>query len=141
MSIEVDVDLTGVEAELSAAAMDLMKDSTEAAQTKARSEARVDDTDMRDGIMVFAYDQGEGYMLIATMDYTIFHEFGTGIHGVLDDQWEGGVASHRQDSWVYFDEDEGQFFTTSGVTPKPMIGPGYDVGKAYFNAEARRRFA
>jgi hypothetical protein len=69
----------------------------------------------------------------AGADYTIFHEFGTGIYAE-------GQSRAKEVPWVYYDEYLGQFFTTSGVTPEPMMRPGFEAGKDYLLRSARGYF-
>jgi hypothetical protein len=37
--------------------------------------------------------------------------------------------STAPEQWVYYNEKAGAFFTTSGMTPQPYMGPGFEDGR------------
>lgn len=112
-------------------AADLLGDTAEHARDVARSHARYRSTRM----MAQIEDRGSGLdrSVVAGADYTIFHEFGTGIYAE-------GQSQAEELPWVYYDEYLGQFFTTYGVRPQPMMRPGFEAGKDYLLRSARGYF-
>jgi hypothetical protein len=112
-------------------AADLMGDTAEHARDVARSEARKRTGEMANRIET----EGDGLdrSVVGNDPITVYHEFGTGIHAE-------GQSRAEEIPWVYYDEYLGQFFTTSGVAPQPMLRPGFEAGKRYLLDEARGYF-
>lgn len=54
----------------------------------------------------------------SALSYAPFVEYGTGIHA------ESGGG--RQTPWVYYNELEGKFFTTTGMKPAPFLRPAIE---------------
>ena len=107
--------------------IDTMRACAAECQQEAQSRARVDQGEMRRGIVLVPTDTGAS--VIATDPKTIFHEKGTGRY----------TPGGRNTPWVYFDERRGEFYTTTGVPAQPMMGPGFDAGVSVFPREARKR--
>ena len=59
-------------------------------------------------------------VVFTPLDYAPYVEYGTGL-GAFE---EGGSGNGRTDvPWSYFDEDEGEWKTTSGMPPHPYLRP------------------
>lgn len=132
MAVVLEADrIAGTRTEFVTRAADLLGDTAAFARDVARSEAR-----KRTGEMAGRIEDAGTELdreVVARDPITIFHEFGTGIYAE-------GQSRAEEIPWVYFDEYTGQFYTTSGVTPQPMMRPGFEAGKDYLLTEARRYF-
>lgn len=139
--ITVKLDTRKAHALLTRAGVKLCRDSAERGRDVARSRARVDERDMKNGIL--AVPTRDGANLEGRDWKTIWHEYGTGrFAGAADAQYPGQRGSTgsraKEIPWVYMDEG-GNFYMTEGVPPQPMIRPGFSAGCSYFRQEAKRR--
>jgi HK97 gp10 family phage protein len=102
-----------------------------AAQAKALAPvAEIDGGNLRNSIEVIYYKGGLTAEVRSGANYSIFIEFGTGIHA------EKGNG--RKDGWVYYDEKLREFRFTMGMPPQPFWRPSLEVGRKYFNEELRK---
>lgn len=118
-----------------------MRESAEVGKDEARSRARVDERDMKNGIIVL--NTKRGAKIVGTDWKTVWHEYGTGIYaGAADMRYpnqRGSTGSEADEiPWVYLDEN-GNFWTTYGVMPQPMIRPGFEAGVEEFKKQKRQR--
>ncbi len=127
MGISVEFDAGRAERRMMAASVRLARDSAEHARGAARAEARVDTGEMKANTV--AVDVPDGGELQSNAAHSAFNEFGTGRHG---------ERPGRQTEWVYLHPRFG-FVTTTGMTPRPFMRPGFRAGVGFFHIEARRR--
>ena len=119
-----------------------MRDSASKCQEKAQAEARFRTGTMRR--MIALIPTKDGAIVEGQSPIFIFHEYGTGEHaGDADQNYPEQRASTgskaKEIPWVYYDEEARQFFTTTGVRPKPMLRPGFREGVEEFKRGKRRR--
>ena len=126
--IDLDLDLTFALEHLKSEAVQLMRDSAATCQETAQKSAPVDSGHLRRSIEVDLTDDGAN--VESRAPYSIFQEWGTGVFA------EGGDG--RKEPWVY-QRDDGAWITTNGAPASPFMRPGFAAGKAYFNAERKRR--
>lgn len=141
MGISVDIDTTAASKLLKDEGVGLMRDCAATAQEVAQKNARYRSGNMRRKIALVPTD--DGAYVVGRDEIFIFHEYGTGeFAGDADakypDQRPSTGSEADEIPWVYMD-DEGNFWTTTGVTPQPMLRPGYAAGKRHFEAERKRR--
>jgi hypothetical protein len=134
MTVTLEADrITKTRGEFVTRAADLLGDTAEFARDVARFEARRRTGEMASQIEVASLGEGLDREVVAGDPITIFHEFGTGIYAE-------GQSSAQTIPWVYYDEYTDSFYTTEGVTPQPMMRPGYEAGKDFLLTEAKRYF-
>lgn len=128
MGIKSNINVTAARKRLKDTGVEVMRDSAAACQEVAQEKARVRSGTMRRKIILVLTP--EGARVEAQDPITALHEYGTG---------QKGERPGRQTPWVYYDETLNQFFTTTGVTPQPMMRPGYREGVEEFKRQKRRR--
>lgn len=140
MGLELDLSrLPLAQGRLEDVGLDIMRGSAEEGKRVARSRARYDQGEMYDGIDVV--ETPDGADLVATDEKSIWHEFGTGVYaGDADPKYpdqRGSTGSEAEEiPWVYMGANG--FVTTYGVTPAPMVRPGFVAGREFFEAEKKR---
>ena len=119
-----------------------MRDSASRCQEKAQKEARYRSGTMRR--MIVLVPTRSGARVEGRAPITAFHEYGTGRYaGKADAAYPGQRGSTgskaKEIPWVYTPDNGKTFYTTYGVTPKPMLRPGFREGVDHFHDEKRRR--
>ena len=85
-------------------------------ERSAKQKARRDSGALRRSIQSRVEDSADGIqgVVYTNLDYAPYHEYGTGLFAE-----EGG----RKDVPWHYQDDEGNWHTTSGITPQPFMRP------------------
>jgi hypothetical protein len=100
-----------------------------AARLNIRNKGIIDLGGLLGGVEVFPPQNEGGKVSVeigTALEHGIYHEFGTGIYA------EEGKG--RETPWVYFDAKGGEFYTTSGVRPRPWLRPALDENRPKIEA-------